>query len=219
MFVRSNVLNNGPISLLKQIATTYSIELPVNFKSQVTVFVSSGQSWSGIPVGIEQDDKHRAFIIFEVNSTKKIVMVDLDEIFAVEFENLETIYSFLEKPWTFKDPKFCSISKLQFSREVEALWSFFPELKVTFDFEKFQKSDEKNGALLAWTTGLKKEVEGLLNDPLGKKIFAGISEIFVTSGSEPITLTKNGNQLLFAVSLSKESFDQKELVQILNKNL
>lgn len=218
MNARAALLNNGPLVLLSKLASAFSIESGADFRAQVTIHARGGKTWTGIPVEVVEDRQNRAYVVLEIHPKKNTVVLDFHDIQAVEFENMETIHSYLEKPW-LRDGKFRNVSKLQFNREMETLWSTLPHLKVKAELEKFPATEDIPGNLLAWITALKTEVDKLMADSMGKEALMQIDQFTVTSGTEPITLSKDGKNFTFAVSLTKDSFDKAHITQLLNDNL
>jgi hypothetical protein len=212
---RVGFLKDGPLLLLSQLASLYPSDGGADLRAQVTLHARGGRSWTGIPAEIVNDKKGHFFVILEIHPKKNTVALDLQDIQAVEFESLDTIYSFLEKPW-MRDGKFRSVTKLQFQREMEPLWASLSPLKVKVEIEKFPADSETPGTLLAWMTMLKSEVEKLAQDPLGKKAIQSIETFMVTSGTQPLSLVKEGKCMTWAVSLSKESFNPKQIAETLN---
>ena len=214
------LLKQGPIVLLSRIASAFFNGAEADIRAQITIHLRGGKAWTGVPIEIVHDIQNRPYVVLELLPKKNTVLFEINDIQAVEIENLKTMESFLEKPW-LRDEKFRNVSKLQFQREMESFWNFLPSLKVIVEFDTFPKNDDFPGVLLAWMSELKKEIHTILADKVGKEALEAIEQFTFGYGSQPLTITKDkdGKKFLFSVVLTKESFDKALISKCLNENL
>ena len=217
MNIRASLLKDGPIVLMNRLASGYSQDSGADPRAQITLHTKNGKIWTGIPTDTVED-RSRSYIILEILPKKNLVVIDTFEIQTVEIENLDLIYSFLEKPW-LKDSRFRSVTRLQFMREIETLWAAFPNQKLTVAVDTFPTSEETFGALLAWLYVLKAEVAALMESDLGKEALLEISQISIKGGTEALVAKKDGKTLALSVSLAKESFEKTRVQEQLNNSL
>lgn len=211
------LLKDGPFVLLNQLASLYSKEVRPDPRAQVIIYCKSGKIWIGTLVSFVKD-LNRSYMVLETLQKNSTVVIDSFEIEAIEFENLESVHSLLEKPW-LRDPKFQSMSRLQFKRELDTFWKGYPNQKLIVAIDSFPVKDETPGALFSWLTTLKSQVDLITNEKMGKEALLAIDQITVLYGEDSIVCQKEGKELKFSISLSKESFDSSAIAKLLNDNL
>lgn len=217
MSAGTELLKNGPIVLLEQIAATHPKGGSADMRALLTIHVRGGKTWTGVPTNfIPTRDQN--FITLETHGKKNLVSLSVNEIQAIEFENLDSIFSFFERPWQ-RDDRFRSLSRLQLQRETESLWKFIPNQKLTLEIDSFPAVEDTPGALLAWVEMLKGEIEALMTTSVGAEAIQTIQNISVAHGDEDIDLKKQDKNLIFKVSLNKKSFDRSQIAKLLNDNL
>lgn len=217
MRTRHQILEQGPITLVEKIAATHSKGGQPDLRAQMTLYLRGNRSWTGVPTEMSYAKEGR-FVQLESAEKKKVVSINLDDIQVVEFDDLDSIHSFFERPWQ-QDSRFIQVSRMQLLRECETIWSFLPSQKLVVDLDSFAKTDDTPGAIWAWIEILKSEVQAILATPLGTEAINSIKQIIIVSGVEIILLEKVGQNLTFKVPLVAKSFDRAELFKLLNESL
>ncbi len=215
--MRAMLLKDGPIVLLNRLASGYSQESGADQRAQISIHTKNGKIWTGIPTDTVED-RSRSYVVLEILPKKNLVIIDTFEIQTVEIENLDSIHSFLEKPW-LKDSRFRSITRLQLMREIETLWATFPNQKLSVTLDTFPTTEETPGALLAWLYILKAEVTALMETSIGKEALNEISQFTVVWGADAVVAKKDGKVLSLSLSLAKESFEKARIQEQLNNSL
>ncbi len=217
MNTRAHLLKSGPVAFLRQMAQAFSQESEVDLRAQVVLHTRSGKTWTGVPTEFIEEHS-RQFLVLETHPKKNIIVLDIGEIQALEIENLESVQSFLEKPW-LNDNRFRQVSRLQLQRETEALWKSFPHQKLLIEMDQFPISDETPGALLAWVNTLKMEIDLLMNTVLGKEALHLIDQIVISHGPDALKCERQNSRLKFNLDLTKKSFDRTLIAKYLNDHL
>jgi hypothetical protein len=211
--------NRDPISLVKTISElTQTLQLePVDKRAQVSLQGANGQTWTGVPSNIVENQNGQ-FVILASSNDDRIQYVMLSQVVALEIENVKTLKSFLAKPW-IQDPKYFSMSKLQAAKEIEALGQSFKGVQFAFHFDTLPAGEDLLGDAVAWVASLKSTLEKMGHDPVAQEVIAGIQSFDIKYNASGLKGQKSGAALMLQVDLKAECFNPRKIEELLNSLL
>jgi hypothetical protein len=211
--------NRDPISLVKSISElTQTLQLQqVDKRALVSLQGASGQTWTGVPSSIVENQNGQ-FVILASSNDDRIQYVMLSQVVALEIENVRNLRSFLARPW-IQDPKYTSLSKFQAAKELEALGQSFNGVQFVFHFDTLPAGEDLLGDAVAWVASLKSTLEKMGHDPVAKEAIAGIQSFDIKYNAGGLKGQKSGSALMFQVDLKTECFNPGKIEELLNSLL
>jgi len=186
---------------------------------RVTVFTTSGQSFSGFVVHIVRERDAETVLLHVPDEARPesvdLVYVNADRVAAVKVHDGEWIAPLLTAGEVARVPSEQPQSRLQLKREVREIGQRMAkefDSGVDVDWDTLPKSDTPNLNVLDLAKGVEKAVRKVLRDKLGKEAMRGIRRILVRhQAGARLTCEKDRDGVLLVLDVDRalpESVDR-----------